>query len=116
MRGVAQNPAAVQISVKAERVAADLHDVALVRRTLADVFDLLSGKEDLSTYTFNTRVAQHTFCRYCGMHPFCVPRSDPDKIDVNMRCLDGVDLTALQITRFDGQNWEAAMRAHVPWS
>lgn len=22
--------------------------------------------------------AKHTFCRYCGIHPFDVPRSDPD--------------------------------------
>ncbi len=73
-------------------------------------FELRSGKDELSTYQFNTRVAKHTFCRHCGIHPFYVPRSDPDKIDVNARCLDNVDLSALQITRFDGQHWEEAMR------
>jgi hypothetical protein len=73
-------------------------------------FELLSGKDDLSTYRFNTGVAKHTFCRHCGMHPFYVPRSDPDKIDVNVRCLDDVDLSALRITRFDGKNWEQAMQ------
>ena len=60
---------------------------------------------------FNTKVARHTFCKHCGMHPFYVPRSDPDKIDVNARCLDGVDLTTLRIRKFDGQNWEAARNA-----
>ena len=55
-------------------------------------FELLSGKDALTTYRFNTGVAQHTFCSTCGIHPFYVPRSDPDKIDVNVRCLDGVDL------------------------
>ena len=55
-------------------------------------FELLSGKDDLTTYTFNTGVAKHTFCKTCGIHPFYVPRSDPDKIDVNARCLDDVDL------------------------
>src|SRR6478609_11579688 len=40
-------------------------------------FELLSGKGDLATYTFNTGVARHTFCRHCGIHPFYVPRSDP---------------------------------------
>src|ERR1043166_8893088 len=74
-------------------------------------FELLSGKDDLSTYTFNTRVAKHTFCRHCGIHSFYVPRSDPDKIDVNARCLDGVDLDAVEKTRFDGRHWEEAMRA-----
>jgi hypothetical protein len=37
-----------------------------------------------------------------------VPRSDPDKIDVNVRCLEGVDLVSLVLTPFDGRNWEAA--------
>src|ERR1700732_2393893 len=48
-----------------------------------DQFELLSGKDDLTVYEFNTRTAKHMFCRHCGIHPFYVPRSDPDKIDVN---------------------------------
>ena len=73
-------------------------------------FALLSGEDDLATYQFNTRTAKHTFCRHCGIHSFYVPRSDPDKIDVNVRCLDGVDLSCIQVTQFDGRNWEEAMR------
>ncbi len=80
-----------------------------------DKFELLSGKDALTTYRFNTGVAQHTFCATCGIHPFYVPRSDPDKIDVNVRCLDGVDVTALKIGHFDGQHWDQAMIARVPW-
>ena len=71
-------------------------------------FELLAGEDSLTTYQFNTKVARHTFCRHCGIHPFYVPRSDPDKIDVNARCLDGVDVATLTIRRFDGQNWEQA--------
>jgi hypothetical protein len=41
-------------------------------------FELLRGKNSLSTYTFGTGVAQHTFCSQCGMHAFYVPRSQPD--------------------------------------
>src|SRR3984957_8695885 len=67
-------------------------------------FELLSGKEALTTYRFNTGTAQHTFCATCGIHPFYVPRSDPDKIDVNVRCLDGVDLAAIKISVFDGKD------------
>jgi hypothetical protein len=78
-------------------------------------FELVSGKDDLSTYTFNTGVARHTFCKACGIHPFYVPRSDPDKIDVNARCLDSIDVSALSIKSFDGKNWEAAMQKTVPW-
>ena len=78
-------------------------------------FKLISGRDDLATYTFNTGVAKHTFCKVCGIHPFYVPRSDPDKIDVNARCIDDIDLAALQVHRFDGQNWESAMTERVPW-
>jgi hypothetical protein len=74
-----------------------------------DQFQLLSGQDDLTTYRFNTGVAAHTFCRHCGIHAFYVPRSDPDKIDVNLRCLDGVDPAAVKVTPFDGQNWEQSM-------
>jgi hypothetical protein len=73
-------------------------------------FELRSGQEDLTTYQFNTRTAKHTFCRHCGIHCFYVPRSDPDKIDVNVRCLEGIEISRLQVTQFDGRNWEEAMR------
>jgi hypothetical protein len=78
-------------------------------------FELVSGAEALTTYTFNTGTAKHTFCATCGIHPFYVPRSDPDKIDVNVRCLDGVDLAAIKPLAFDGRNWEHAITDRVPW-
>src|SRR6185436_17427094 len=67
-------------------------------------FQLLSGGDELTEYRFNTGQAKHQFCRHCGIHPFYVPRSDPDKIDVNVRCLDGVDVDALPVGSFDGAN------------
>jgi hypothetical protein len=75
-------------------------------------FELLQGEEDLAAYQFNTNTAKHTFCRHCGIHAFYVPRSDPDKISVNARCLEGIDPSALKPTSFfDGQNWEQAQAA-----
>ncbi|HYB90934.1 MAG TPA: GFA family protein [Candidatus Binataceae bacterium] len=71
-----------------------------------DAFRLLTPRENLATYTFNTRVAQHHFCPVCGVASFYIPRSDPGKIDVNVRCLDGVDIARLKIIPFDGRNWE----------
>lgn len=76
----------------------------------ASQFELCAGADDLSSYRFETRVAEHKFCRHCGIHPFYTPRSDPDKVDVNVRCLDGVDLSKLEFLGFDGQNWETAIR------
>jgi len=74
-------------------------------------FELLNGADDLTTYTFNTGIAKHTFCKHCGIHSFYVPRSDPDKIDVNVRCLDDIDIKQFTIVPFDGQNWERSYAA-----
>ena len=72
-----------------------------------DAFELLSGAEDLTTYTFNTGVAKHTFCRVCGIHAFYTPRSHPDGVDVNVRCLDGDAMKRFTVTPFEGADWEA---------
>lgn len=80
-----------------------------------DDFALERGDAELTTYEFNTRTAKHRFCRTCGMHPFYVPRSDPDKIDVNVRCLDGIDVDGLAVSRFDGRNWEQAIGQKLSW-
>ena len=75
-------------------------------------FELLRGEEELATYQFNTNTAKHTFCRHCGIHSFYVPRSDPDKISINARCLEGIDMAKLKPSHFfDGRNWEAAQAA-----
>jgi hypothetical protein len=73
-------------------------------------FRLLTPWEHLATYTFNTHIAKHHFCPKCGVASFYIARSDPDKIDVNLRCVEGVDLTSLEIQHFDGRNWERAIR------
>ncbi|HSG96919.1 MAG TPA: GFA family protein [Woeseiaceae bacterium] len=69
-------------------------------------FRLLQGADDLTTYTFNTGVAKHLFCRHCGVKSFYVPRSHPDGISVNVRCLDEGTVEAVESTTFDGRNWE----------
>jgi hypothetical protein len=74
-------------------------------------FRLLQGDDDLSTYTFNTQVARHYFCRHCGIKSFYVPRSNPDGISVNVRCLDPETIKRVHIRTFDGQNWELNAQA-----
>jgi hypothetical protein len=69
-------------------------------------FTLLSGKEALVTYTFNTHTAKHLFCGVCGIKSFYVPRSHPDGISVNARCLDLGTVRGMSVTRIDGRNWE----------
>jgi len=68
-------------------------------------FRLLSGQDNITTYSFNTGVAQHTFCATCGIKPFYTPRSNPDGIDININCLDSQP-EHITIVDFDGQNWE----------
>mgnify|MGYP000459210672 FL=1 len=68
-------------------------------------FELLSGEDSISTYTFGSGIAKHTFCKVCGSKPFYTPRSNPDGIDVNVNCLD-TKPSNVNITNFDGQNWE----------
>lgn len=78
-------------------------------------FELLTGRDALTTYTFNTGVAKHTFCRVCGIKPFYVPRSNPDGISVNARCLD-TKPESIEVTKFDGRNWERHAHALAPKS
>ena len=68
-------------------------------------FRLLSGEDAVTTYTFNTGVAKHKFCNTCGIKPFYIPRSNPDGVDVNLRCLSPQP-KHVSIVDFDGQNWE----------
>ncbi|HZP92958.1 MAG TPA: GFA family protein [Burkholderiales bacterium] len=72
----------------------------------ASRFRLLAGKDALQNYTFHTRVAQHLFCRTCGVKSFYVPRSNPDGYSVNVRCLDGYPDLPMNIAPFDGRDWE----------
>ena len=69
-------------------------------------FTLVAGADRLTTYTFNTGVARHLFCRDCGVKSFYVPRSNPDGWSVNLRCLDEGTVERVLFEDFDGQNWE----------
>ncbi|MGQ0800047.1 MAG: GFA family protein [Pseudomarimonas sp.] len=71
-------------------------------------FRLLNGESDLSEYRWGTGLARHLFCRHCGVKSFYVPRSHPDGIDVNVRCLDSGSIAELVVTPFDGSgDWDA---------
>jgi hypothetical protein len=76
-----------------------------------DRFKLLSGKDSLSTYAFNTGTAKHFFCSVCGIKSFYVPRSHPDGYSVNARCLDGGTVEELTVVPGDGKNWEKTYAA-----
>ena len=77
----------------------------------ASRFRLVSGEDALAEYTFNTGAARHRFCRHCGIKSFYIPRSHPDGVDVNVRCLDAGSVASVQVTVFDDADRDAATAA-----
>jgi centromere protein V len=71
-----------------------------------DRFKLITGREALSTYSFNTHVAKHYFCSTCGVKSFYIPRSHPDGVSINARCIDGATIESISVTPFNGRDWE----------
>jgi hypothetical protein len=67
----------------------------------------------LQRYQFNKKIAQHFFCKTCGIQPYSHPRTAPDKFNINLRCLDDFDVAAAEyeLEHFDGRDWEAAFAA-----
>ena len=76
-------------------------------------FNLMSGKDNLSLYQFGTMRAKHYFCKYCGIHLFNNPRTYPEKVSINVNCLDDFNLEKVlpKVVRFDGKNWEDAFKS-----
>mmetsp|Transcript_34159 Transcript_34159/g.86378 ORF Transcript_34159/g.86378 Transcript_34159/m.86378 type:complete len:159 (+) Transcript_34159:85-561(+) len=99
----------------------------------ASRFHLEGASEDkITTYTYNTHVAKHRFCRRCGVLSFYTPRSNPDGVAVTLWCLDAPmpvctrdasgprggdpppsrgDGRTFEIRVFDGEQWEANIEA-----
>ena len=72
----------------------------------AEAFKLLSGEDSLTPYQFNKKVINHNFCSTCGVTSFARGKR-PDGVSmvaINARCLDGVDLSTLEVKQFDGKS------------
>ncbi|PWA84891.1 Glutathione-dependent formaldehyde-activating enzyme/centromere protein V [Artemisia annua] len=70
-------------------------------------FELLGESQKfLTTYTFGTHTAKHTFCKVCGITSFYTPKSNPDGIAITYKCVDPGTLAHVEIKHFDGLNWE----------
>jgi hypothetical protein len=72
----------------------------------ADQFELLSGQDVLREYKFNNHIIEHLFCSVCGIKSFArgVGRDGSPTAAINVRCIDGVDLDALNVQKFDGKS------------
>jgi hypothetical protein len=67
---------------------------------------LLTPDSDLATYLFNKHVIKHHFCPTCGCTPFCEGTGPAGEAmaAINVRCLEGVDPSALKIISYDGRS------------
>lgn len=77
-------------------------------------FKLLAGGDELTTYTFNTNVAKHYFCAHCGVKSFYIPRSHPDGVSINARCIDSNTIESMSVTPFNGRDWESSRSQLLP--
>ena len=57
-----------------------------------EFFSLIKGKEFLGLYKWNKHIAEHYFCKECGVYTHHKRRRHPDQIAVNFACLDDLDL------------------------
>lgn len=67
-------------------------------------FKLLSGEDVLREYQFNKHVVHHLFCSVCGIKSFArgVGPGGAAMAAINVRCIDGVDVGALNVQHYDG--------------
>lgn len=56
-----------------------------------DALTITAGQDLLSTYQWNTNTARHYFCRVCGIYTHHVMRVDPERIGINMGCIEGLE-------------------------
>ena len=71
-----------------------------------DKLRLLTPEENAATYLFNKHVIEHRFCTACGIHPYA-EGTDPKgnrMAAINIRCLEGIDLSSIPVTPFDGRS------------
>ncbi|HVY24675.1 MAG TPA: GFA family protein [Steroidobacteraceae bacterium] len=68
--------------------------------TSLDKLKILSGEENLTTFTFNRHVGKHRFCKTCGIQCFATGSIAV----VNANCLDGIDPRALKPVHADGRS------------
>jgi len=72
--------------------------------TTPDRFAFRGTADAISVYTFRKHNVQHKFCRTCGCAPFA-EGTGPDRkrmVEINLRCVEGLDLKSLTINPYDG--------------
>ena len=68
---------------------------------------LETPEADFSTYLFYKKKIQHHFCPVCGCGPFGEGADGKGNAmaAVNARCLEGVDVSTLEVVKVDGRSF-----------
>ena len=70
-----------------------------------DKLTLLTPEDAAGTYTFNKHAIRHRFCPVCGIHAYGegVDPKGNRVAAINLRCLEGLDLSTIPVREFDGR-------------
>ena len=74
----------------------------------------LQEKENelMNSYQFGTKNAKHLSCKVCHVSCYYYPRSHPEGVSINARCVKGgIPIFNHRVTPFDGRNYEANLAA-----
>lgn len=77
---------------------------ALMVTVPRELFKISMDQGALQIYRWNSGVAQHFFCRACGIYLYHQRRSNPALLSVNACCIDGLDLETLPVRKVDGKS------------
>lgn len=72
----------------------------------ASKVQLLTPRENITTYTFNKHIIKHQFCGVCGVQPFgeaMDPQGNPT-FAINIRCIEGIDPLSFPVHLYDGKS------------
>ena len=56
-----------------------------------DSVQIIKGNENLSSYKFNTKIAEHFFCKICGIYTHHRSYTNPENYEFNVACIDNID-------------------------
>ena len=72
----------------------------------AEKVELLTPRENITTYLFNKHIIKHQFCGVCGVQPFAEavdPKGNPT-FAINIRCIEDIDPLAVPVHHYDGKS------------
>ena len=68
-----------------------IRKIAIMCMVSNDSIQIIKGKENLTSYKFNTMIAEHFFCKTCGIYTHHNRRSDPNGAAINIACIDAIN-------------------------